>query len=342
MHQVKSRTCPIAASIAIGATALLSAQAAYAQSFPTQSVRLVVPFPPGGQTDNVARVLGAKIPSALGQQVIIDNRSGASGTIGSAEVARAKPDGHTILIATSSTHAINPVAMPNVAYDAVKDFAPITVLGTGPIAVSVHPIVPVKTIKQLIAAAKAKPGYYSYASSGVASINNLAGELFKDKAGKLNILHVPFRGAGPSLIALVGGQLEMSCTTLSAALPHHRGGRVRTLAIMKEERSISAPDIPTVIESGVPGVVAYTFNILLAPAATPRPVVDHLQGAVAKVMADRSFVDALVKLGVDPVTKSDPDHAAAMIKTELAKWKPLIMALGLGSDAPTRAAAKGK
>jgi tripartite-type tricarboxylate transporter receptor subunit TctC len=343
MNQAASRIGRIAVSLAAGAAASIGALAAHAQqNYPAQPVRLIVPFPPGGQTDNVSRVLSAKIPSALGQQLVIDNRGGASGTIGAGEVARAKPDGYTILIATSSTHAINPLAMPNVAYDAVKDFAPITVIGTGPIAVSVHPIVPVKTIKQLIAAAKAKPGYYSYASSGVASINNLAGELFKTKAGKLNILHVPFRGAGPSLIALVGGQLEMACTTLSAALPHHRGGRVRTLAIMKEERSISAPDIPTVIESGVPDVVAYTFNILLAPAGTPRPVVDHLQGAVAKVMADRSFVEALVKLGVDPVTKSDPEHAAGMIKTELAKWKPLITALGLGSDGPTRAAAQRK
>ena len=342
MHQVTSRIGPIAASVAIGATALMGAQAAHAQSYPAQPVRLVVPFPPGGQTDNVSRILSAKIPPALGQQLVIDNRGGASGTIGSAEVARAKPDGYTILIATSSTHAINPTAMPNVSYDAVKDFTPITVLGTGPIAVSVHPIVPAKTIQQLVAAAKAKPGYYSYSSSGIASINNLAGELFKMRAGKLNILHVPFRGAGPSLIALVGGQLEISCTTLSAALPHHRAGRVRTLAIMKEERSISAPDIPTVIESGVPGVVAYTYNILLGPAGLPKPVVDHLSGAVSKIMTDQSFVGALVKLGVDPVTKSDPDHAAGMLKTELAKWTPLIQALGLGSDGPTRAAAKGK
>jgi tripartite-type tricarboxylate transporter receptor subunit TctC len=245
-------------------------------------------------------------------------------------------------MATSSTHAINPSAMPNVPYDAVKDFAPITVVGTGPIALSVHPIVPAKNVKQLVAAAKAKPGYYSYASSGVASINNLAGELFKRQAGKLNILHVPFRGAGPSMTALIGGQIEIVCSTLSAALPHHRAGRVRTLAIMKEERSAGAPDIPTVIESGVPGVVAYTFNILLAPAGTPPNILDQLSGAVTKAMSDRSFVDTLVKIGVDPVTSSSPDKAQAMIRTELAKWKPLILALGLGSEAPTRSASQRK
>jgi tripartite-type tricarboxylate transporter receptor subunit TctC len=331
MRQKKYRIGRIAVSTALAGVALVAAPAVQAQqNFPTQSVRLIVPFPPGGQTDNVGRVLAAKLTPVFGQQVVIDNRSGASGTIGSAEAARAKPDGHTIVMATSSTHAINPVAMANVPYDAVKDFAPITVVGTGPIAISVHPIVPAKTLKELVAAVKARPGYYSYASSGVASINNLAGELFKRQAGKLVILHVPYKGAGPALTNLIGGQIEMSCTTLSGALPHHRSGRVRTLAIMKEERSNGAPDIPTAIESGVPGAVAYTFNILLAPAGTPQGVLDQLSGAVKKVMADRSFISTLVKLGVDPVTDSGPDHAAGMIKTELAKWTPLIQALKLG------------
>jgi len=264
----------------------------------------------GGQTDNVARHLGSRILPVLGQQLIIDNRGGAAGTIGAGEVARAKPDGYTILIATTSTHAINPSAMANVPYDVVKDFAPITVLGTGPIALSVHPLVPAKTLQQLVADAKARPGYYSYASSGVASINNLAGELFKMRAGNLNILHVPYKGAGPAMTDLIGGQIEITCSTLSAALPHHRQGRVRTLAVMKDERSIGAPDIPTAAEGGVPGVVAYTYNILLAPAGTPQAIVDHLNGAVRKVMADRVFVDTLVKLGVDPITDSSPDKAA--------------------------------
>src|SRR5690606_8364724 len=156
---------------------------------------------------------------------------------------------HTLVIATSSTHAINPTVMPNVPYDALEDFAPVSVIGTGPIAVSVHPVVPARTLQALVADVKARPGFYSYGSSGVASINNLAGELFKMKAGKLEILHVPYKGSGPSVRNLVGGQIEIVCSTLSAALPHHRAGRVRTLAIMKDERSLGAPDIPTTVES---------------------------------------------------------------------------------------------
>jgi tripartite-type tricarboxylate transporter receptor subunit TctC len=339
MYQVKSRIGRIAVSLTVAGASLLSANATQAQqNYPAQPVRLIVPFPPGGQTDNVSRHLGTKITPVLGQQLIIDNRGGAAGTIGAGEVARARPDGYTILIATTSTHAINPSAMPNVPYDVVKDFTPITVLGTGPIAISVHPVVPAKTLQQLVANAKARPGYYSYASSGVASINNLAGELFKMKAGNLNILHVPYKGAGPAMTDLIGGQIEITCSTLSAALPHHRQNRVRTLAVLKEERSLGAPDIPTAIESGVPDVVAYTYNILMAPAGTPRAVVDHLSAAVAKVMSDRSFIDTLIKIGVDPVTDSNPDKAAAMVKTELAKWTPIIQALGLGAESPTRSA----
>jgi tripartite-type tricarboxylate transporter receptor subunit TctC len=220
----------------------------------------------------------------------------------------------------------------------MKDFTPISVLGTGPIAVSVHPVVPARTLKALIADAKARPGYYSYGSSGVASINNLAGELLKTKAGNLEILHVPYKGSGPSIQNLVGGQIEIVCSTLSAALPHHRSGRIRTLAVMKDERSLGAPDIPTTAELGFPDVIAYTYNIILAPGNTPQPVVDKLSGTIGKVMADRTFTEILVRLGVDPISDSSPQRATTMIRAELAKWKPLIQALGLGADAPIRSA----
>jgi tripartite-type tricarboxylate transporter receptor subunit TctC len=166
----------------------------------------------------------------------------------------------------------------------------------------------------------------------VGSINNLAGELFKARAGKLKILHVPYKGAGPAMTDLISGQIPMACTTLNAALPHFRNGRIRTLAVLKEQRSEGAPDIPTTAEAGVPGVVAYTYNILLAPAGTPGGVVDFINGAVGKVMADRSFVDTLIKVGVDPVAGSNPEKAAEMLKTELGKWAPLIKSLGLGKQ----------
>ena len=339
MRQVKRRIGRIAITVTLAASGLISAQALRAQdTYPDHPIRLIVPFPPGGQTDNVGRQLNVKITPVLGQQLIIDNRTGAAGSIGSTETARAKPDGYTLLIATTSTHAINPSVMANAPYDPVKDFAPVSMLGTGPIALSVHPLVPARTLKQLIAEAKAHPGYYSYGSSGVASINNLAGELFKMRAGHLEILHVPYKGAGPAIQDLIGGQIEIVCSTLSAALPLHRQGRLRTLAVMKEERSMGAPDIPTTREQGLPDVIAYTYNIVLAPAGTPQPIVDHLNGAIAKVMSDPSFTDTLVKLGVDPVSDSGPDEAAATIRTELAKWRPIIQALGLGAEPPTRSA----
>lgn len=329
MHEINCRIGRVAASLVAGA-ALLGASAGQAQNnYPDRPVRLIVPFPPGGQTDNVSRRLSVVIAPILGQQLVVDNRGGAAGTLGAGEVARAKADGYTLLIATTSTHALSPTAMAGITYDPIKDFAPITVLGTGPISISVHPSVPARTLKQLVADAKAHPGKYSYGSSGIASINHLAGELFKMRAGKLEILHVPYKGAGPALAELVGGQIAMTCTTLSGALPHHRSGRVRTLAVLKEERSTGAPDIPTAVESGVPGAVAYTYNILLAPAGTPRDAIEFLNGALNKVMTDRSFVDTLVKLGVDPVTNSGPDKATAMMRTELDKWRPLIESLGL-------------
>lgn len=330
MHEVKFRISRLAASLIVAGAAMLGANAAQAQDkYPDHPIRLIVPFPPGGQTDNVCRQLGVKIAPILGQQLIIDNRSGAAGTIGSAEAARAKPDGYTLLVATTSTHAINPTAMANISYDAVKDFAPVTVLGTGPIAISVHPSMPARNVKQLITDVSAHSRDYSYGSSGVGSINHLAAELFMLRAGKLKILHVPYKGSGASVQDLIGGQIPVVFSTLSAALPYHRSGRVRTLAVMKEERSAGAPDIPTAAEAGVPGAIAYTYNMLLAPAGTPRGDIDRLNGAIKQIMDDRSFVDALVRLGVDPITDSNPEKAAAMLKTELEKWRPFVESLGL-------------
>jgi tripartite-type tricarboxylate transporter receptor subunit TctC len=325
MHQVSIANAAL--SLIIACAVLPGAQAQ--DRYPDRPVRLIVPFPPGGQTDNVSRRLDTALTPILGQQLVIDNRAGASGTIGSGEAARAKPDGYTLLMSTASTHAIMPTVMSKIPYDALKDFAPIIVISTGPMTISVHPSVPVRSLRQLVADVKAHPGKYSYGHAGVGSVNHLGGELFKLRAGGLEILHVPYKGAGPVMQELIGGQIPMSCTSLSSVLPHHRSGRVRTLAVMKEERSIGAPEIPTTAEAGVPGAVAYTYNIVLAPAGTPRSVIDHLSGAISKVMADRSFIETLVRLGVDPVTDSNPDKAAAMLKAELDRWRPLIESMGL-------------
>jgi tripartite-type tricarboxylate transporter receptor subunit TctC len=328
MHQVTIGNAAL--SLIVACAALAGPGAAHAQnSYPDRPIRLIVPFPPGGQTDNVSRRLDAALTPILGQQLVIDNRGGASGTIGSAEAARAKPDGYTLLMSTASTHAIMPTMMAKIPYDAVKDFVPIIVISTGPMTISVHPSVPVRNLKQLVADVKAHPGKYSYGTAGVGSVNHLGGELFKSRAGALKILHVPYKGAGPVIQELMGGQIPMACTSLSSVLPHHRSGRIRTLAVMKEERSIGAPEIPTTAEGGIRGAVAYTYNIVLAPAGTPRSVIDHLSDALRRVMTDRSTVDSLIKLGVDPVKDSNPDKAAAMLKAELERWRPIIASLGL-------------
>jgi tripartite-type tricarboxylate transporter receptor subunit TctC len=328
MHQVNIGNA--AFSLLVACTPLGGSSTAQAQSnYPDRPIRLIVPFPPGGQTDNVSRRLDAALTPLLGHQLVIDNRSGAAGTIGSTEAARAKADGYTLLMSTASTHAIMPTMMAKIPYDALKDFAPIIVISTGPMTISVHPSVPVRTLKQLVAAAKSQPGEFSYGTAGVGSVNHLGGELFKMRAGKLKILHVPYKGAGPVIQELMGGQIPMSCTSLSSVLPHHRSGRIRTLAVMKEERSIGAPDIPTTAEAGVRDAVAYTYNIVLAPAGTPRSAIDHLSNTIRKVMTDRSFIESLIRLGVDPVKDSNPEKAAAMLKAELERWRPIILSLGL-------------
>lgn len=330
MHNVKLGIGSVAASLIVASVAQWGASTALAEEkYPDRPIRLIVPFSPGGQTDNVSRRIADAVSPVLGQQIIIDNRTGAAGTIGSTEAARAKPDGYTILMATTSTHAINPTMMSRIQYDAVNDFAPVIVIATGPMTISVHPSVPVRTLLQLVADIKSRPDQYFYGGAGVGSVNHLAGELFKAKAGNLKILYVPYKGAGPAVVDLMGGQIPMASTSLSSVLPHHRSGRLRTLAVMKEGRSVGAPEIPTAIEAGVPGAVAYTFNIIFAPAGTPRVVIDTLASALQKVMAKQSFLDTLVKIGVDPVTDSSPEKAGAMLRAELAKWRPLIVSLGL-------------
>jgi tripartite-type tricarboxylate transporter receptor subunit TctC len=199
--------------------------------------------------------------------------------------------------------------------------------------INVHPSVPARTLKDLITDVKAHPDRYSYGHAGVGTINHLGGELFKVRAGGLKILHVPYKGAGPAVRDLIGGQIPITCTSLSSALPHHRSGRLRTLAVMAQKRSVSAPDIPTAAEGGVRDAVAYTFNIVLAPAGTPRSVIDRLSHAMRKVMGERAFLDKLIKVGADPVADSNPAKAAAMLRAEFERWRPVIESLGLKGTA---------
>ncbi|MCC6532509.1 MAG: tripartite tricarboxylate transporter substrate binding protein [Burkholderiales bacterium] len=329
MHQVASLSTRVATALALGCVALAAASTTRAQTYPERTIRLIVPFPPGGQTDNVSRVLGNALSVQLGQQVVIDNRAGAAGTIGSAEAARALPDGYTLLMGTASTHAINPSFMSRLPYDVVKDFAPVITLGTGPMTISVHPSVPARSLGQLIADAKTHPGRYLYGTAGVGTINHLGGEIFKSRAGGLDIVHVPYKGAGPAVNDLIGGQIPITCSSLSSVIAHHRSGRLRTLAVLKEERSVGAPEIPTAAEAGLDDAVAYTFNMIFVPAATPRGIVERLSTTMRQIAAERNFAQTMIKMGVDPIADSDPSKAAAMLRTEIARYKPVIHALAL-------------
>ena len=280
------------------------------------------------QSDYVVTLNDKDAHADLAGWVTIDNKSGAGGTIGAAEVARAKPDGYTLLLGTSSSHAINPTAMDNPPYDPVKDFAPIAVIGIVPMSIAVHPNV-AKSLQELIKRVRANPGKYSYGSTGVGGINHLAGELFIKQTGGLDIVHVPYRSSGQSIQELVAGQIPIVFATFSSAVAYHHSGRLRILAVFSEKRSDAEPDIPTAIELGVPDMLAYTFNILLAPAGTPKEVIAQLHQATMKVMSDAAFQKDLNLLTVEPVTDSNPEKATQFIKNELAKWAPIIKASGM-------------
>ena len=328
MFRCRARGCAKAAAlIAVALTPL----AAPAQTkFPERPLRLVVPFAPGGVNDIFGRRYALELTRVLGQNVIVDNRAGASGSIGSQEVARAKPDGHVLLIANTSTHVINPVAMATPGYDALKDFAPIAMIAIVPTGVAVHPSLPVRGLRQLVTFAKTNPGKLSYGSAGTGSITNMTGELFKKLGGGLNIVHIPYKGAGPGLQDLVAGHIPMYTPTISAApLGYHREGRIRMLAVCAEKRLRAAPDVPTAVEAGMPELVVYSFNAILTTANTPKTVVDQLHQATLKVMQDADFQDFLRKAGAEPVIDSSPDKTTRFLVSEIKRWTPIIAAMGL-------------
>jgi tripartite-type tricarboxylate transporter receptor subunit TctC len=322
-----------ACGIAAGFVAALGAAAVGAQiKFPERPLRLVVPFAPGGVNDVIGRRYAIDMARVLGQNVIVENKAGASGAIGSNEVARAKPDGYTLVIANTTTHVINPVSMASVGYDPIRDFAPVAVITTVPTAIAVHPSLPVKNLKQLVAFAKSNPGKLSYGSAGTGSITNLTGELFKKLGGGLDIVHVPYKGAGPGLQDLVAGHIPMYTPTVSPPpLAYHKDGRIRILAVCAQERLAAASDIATVIEAGMPGMVVYAFNAILTTAGTPKPAVDVLVQANHRVLTEADFQVFLRNAGADPVTDSDPDKTTRFLKDEIARWTPIIREAGIKS-----------
>jgi len=318
---------------AAGASIVLAAStASAADNYPSHSINLIIPFAAGGPTDIVGRIMGAKMGELLGQTFIVEDRSGAGGNIGGDFVAKSAPDGYTLLFATVSTNAINPGLYKHMPYDAIKDFAPVARVGVTPTLLLVNPLVPATDVKGLIALLKANPGKYNYGSSGVGSILHLCGEEFKAMAGGLNITHVPYKGSAPMDTDLMGGQITMAFDATPTAMPLAKSGKLRALGAGMLKRLSAMPDLPTVDEQGLKGYECYTWNAILAPAGTPKPIVDKLNAAANKALADPAVIDSLVKGGVDPTPGSTPKSTADFIKAEQAKWAPIIKASGAQID----------
>ncbi len=315
------------------AMACLFALPASAQdNYPSKPIRMIVSFAVGGPTDIVARVMGARMAEILGQQVVIDNRPGAGGNLGADMVAKSPPDGYTLLMATVSTHAINPLLYKKIPYDPIKDFTPLGQVGITPGVLAVHKDVPAKNVKELIDLLKANPGKYSYGSSGLGSILHLCGESFKGAVGGLDIEHVPYRGSAPMMNDLAAGQIPMAFDGLPTALPQIQAGTIRALAAGTATRARALPDLPTLQEQGVKDYECYTWNAIFAPAKTPKPIVDKLSAAMKTALADPVVIKRLQDTGVDPTPDSNPEKLAEFVKVELAKWGAIVKASGASLD----------
>jgi tripartite-type tricarboxylate transporter receptor subunit TctC len=299
----------------------LAAFAAHGQPYPSKPIRWVVPFPPGGSTDLLARVVGAKLTEEWGQQVVVENRGGAGGTLGAAEAAKAAPDGYTLLMGAIH-HTIAHTAYPKLSYDFGKDFAPISVVAIVPNVVVVNAQLPVKNARELIAHAKANPGKLSYASAGMGTAHHLIGELFGQQAG-VNILHVPYKGSGPAVTDLVGGQVHMMFDTVPPALPHIKSGKLRPLAVTTAKRSVALPDVPTLAEAALPGFEVTTWFGALAPAKTPAEIITKLHGAIVKILAMADVQKRLLEAGAEPVG-STPSEMETQIRREMERYGKIV------------------
>lgn len=313
-------TCLVAALLAVPAGAAL------AQAYPVKPVRMVVPFPAGGATDIVGRLIAQKLAEAWGHQVIVDNRGGAGGTIGSDVAAKSAPDGYTILVGTSSTHAIAPSLYSKLAYDPVRDFAPVTLVASATILLAVHPSVPAKNVRELIALGKRQPNALSFASSGNGGVSHLVGEQFKSMGG-IQMLHVPYKGDTPALVDLVGGQVSLMFGTAVSFLPYVKSGKLNALAVTNPKRSPIVPEVPTVAESGLPGFEALQWFGIFAPSGTSKEIIAKLNADIVKILRLPDVRERMSGLGADVVANS-PEQFAAFQKADTAKWAKVVKASG--------------
>ena len=299
---------------------------AIAQEYPARPVRLIVPFAPAGPTDIMSRAISEKFSGRLGQQLVVDNRPGAGGGIGSELAARSAPDGYTLLLGHIGTHAINASLYSKLGYDPVKDFAPITMIATLPLGLWVHVSVPAHSVKELIALARTKPGSINFGSAGSGGPTHMAGEMLKSMA-RIEIVHVPYKGNAASLTDLIAGRVQMMFSNLLTAGPHARAGKLRGIAVTTAKRSPQAPDLPTIAESGVPGYDLTPWYGLLLPAGTPRAIVTRLNREISGILTEPDMVERFRTQGIDLVT-STPEGFAALIKSEIPKWRKVVKESG--------------
>ncbi len=310
------------------AAAVLVAAPSYAQQdYPARPIRLIVPYPPGGPSDLMGRMTGDVLARRLAQNVVVDNRGGAATAIGAEIAARSPADGYTLLVSSETTFAVNPALKSKLSYDPERDFAPISRLTTQPYVLAVTLALPVNSVSQLVAYAKANPGKLSFGSAGSGGANHLAGEMFKNVAG-IDMVHVPYKGNGPAIVDLIGGQIGLMLGSISSLYPHAAAKKLRLLAVASSQRSAAAPEIPTFAEGGVPGYRVNGWNCLVAPRGTPQHVIKRLNAEIVAGFSEPEFVARLRKQSIDPAVGT-PDQLAAYMKSEIARYRKLIKAIGL-------------
>lgn len=320
----------LAAFLASAPVALPAAAQNAAANYPNKSIRFVVPYPPGGTTDIVARGIGMKLAERFGQQVVIDNRGGASTMIGAEAVAKSLPDGYTLLLTTATTMSINPQVVAKLPYDPVKDFAPVTFAVNVPFMIAAHPSVPVNTIPELIALAKAKPGAIKYSTPGAASSNHVAGALLESMAG-IKLLHIPYKGSGPATTAALGGEVDLVITGIATVTPHWKAGKIKILAIGADKRHPSWPEIPSTGEAGLAGYYAGTWFGVVTRAGTPRAIIDKLNRESVAALSAGELKDRLTSIGFD-VVPGTPEEFASFMQVDMARAAKVIKAAGIQSE----------
>ena len=316
----------IASLLLLAGLAALNAQV-QAQDFPNRAIRLVVPFAAGGVTDTSGRAVADRLSARLGHQVVVENRPGASGNIGTEQVAKSAPDGYTLVLGFDGTIVINPHVFPKIPFDSVRDFAPITKLGDATLIVVAHPSLPVKNMTELIAYSRTKPNTLSYGTSGTGGTPHLAGEMLKQRHG-LDWTHIPYKGGGQAIIDVIAGQIPLVYTAVASSQQHVKSGKLRALGVSSAKRSSSLPDVPTFVESGLADFIVDSWVGILAPAKTPRAIVDRLNKETVAVLAEPAIRERYSVLGIEPVGNT-PEQFAAQIRDDLARWEKVVKQAGI-------------